>query len=223
MALTRAQRREREEAVLRCRVAGLMPTEALAYLRAQGFPMTSRQYEDYRKRLRASVTKRLAEAARILPEEHLDAIAAIRSARQEVWRNYLAINDPPPEKAPLPEGETLTASERARWKREAIDLRLRALKTAVEIEPYLSAYVEAAAVRHARGGGGPETKAPTASELPPALTGDGGMGGEGGGDGEAKDDDLVDPSKYRLIQDPDNPSIGRLVPIRQQGGSAGDA
>ena len=207
MALTRAQRRERDEAVLRCRVAGLLPTEALAYLRAQGFPMSAHAYEEYRSRLRARTLKRLHEAARILPEEHLDAIAAVRSARQEVWRSYLAIPDPPAE---LPPGETLTAQERARWKREAIELRLRALKTAVEMEPYLSAYVEAAAVRSARlavdglPSPGSAREVDDDQRAPPALTGDGGMGG---------DEAAADPSKYRLIQDPDNPAIGKWVAI----------
>ena len=200
------------DAVSKAAIMRLKPTEAVVWLRTQGFvDITPREYTRRLKRLRKAAPRRLAAMGASLPSEHADAIVSIRDARGVLWQEYLRVRDPPPADK-MPAGETLTLQERAAWERAASAERRAIMREIVQTEPYLSAYVEAAAVRSERqAADGLPVAAGHAREVDdqppprPALTGDGGMGGGG--------DEAIDPSKYRLIQDPDNPAIGKWVAI----------
>ena len=190
----------------------LTPNESLNWLRAAGWPMSQKSFESARARLRRTGLKRVATFAATLPEYHAEAIEAVRAIRGEFWRQYLSVKDPPhPDK--MPEDSELSLSERAAWERSAIVLRLNALAKAAEIEPLLSAYMEAAELRVRNG----ETAASVGmareivqDQRPAALTSDQGLGGGGGGEGVADHSNRKEKEPH-LVEDPDNPGTSTVV------------
>ena len=219
MGLKAAERRERDALIVRANALGLNRNETLAWLQANGWKMDSSALNRIRNRLRRTGPQRISAIARALPEYHAEAIEVVRSARQELGRQYLRIKDvPPPEK--LPADEQLTAVQRAAWERAVVEARVRVLGKIIEYEPVLSAYMEAAELRVRTTGENMDSigAAGSAREVdakrPPALTADNGLGG-GGGNEDVQDtqasQEEEEAGEPHLVEDPDNPGTSTVV------------
>ena len=146
-------KRTREEmyslykAVVQASLRGLTPHEASALLEAQGHgAITPQRYSDLLQAARHNAPRRLAEAGRIAQRYHIEALDEMESIRDELWRQFYAVKDPPrgPDE---PDWAETTALQRGQWAAAAAIARSKILKELRELEPFVSAYAEAAELR----------------------------------------------------------------------------
>ena len=199
----RRNREEMERLRDACRMArlqGLSEREAVAWLAARGFEGIN-EYA-YRTHLAAASTvdpaARLRRFAFAAPRMHSDAILTLTTIREELWRQYYGIRDPP--RADQPGGEEITPTERARITALNAQARARILSTIKDVEPLISAYAEAAVIRERRdsaleAGGGSSASLSALPSSPNSSS-------------------QHPPEAWRAVPDPDAPGTLTLVPAK---------
>ena len=188
----RAEMERLRDACRQARLQGLTDREAVAWLASRGFDHLDAKA--YRKTLGASQAlvprERLRRFALEAPRMHADSILSLQLIREEGWRQYYRVRDAP--RSDEPGGEDWTEPERHRANTLAAATRVRILSTLKDIEPLISAYVEAGVVRErmmdAEAAGRPAFAGAAAPSAPaPAL-------------------------RPRFASDPDRPGTITLVP-----------
>ena len=136
------------EDVVRVGMMGLREGEQLAWLHSQGHKdVDGQRLRDLTRAIRRDGWKRLAAIGAAAASYHADAVVELKAVRSELWRTYYGVRDPPPpEQSP-----ELSAVQRAQWQAAAAEMRSKILRRILDVEPYLTAYVEAAEIR--TGGG----------------------------------------------------------------------
>ena len=181
------------------RLQGLSEREAVAWLAARGFEGID-EYA-YRTHLAAASTVdpavRLRRFAFAAPRMHSDAILTLTTIREELWRQYYGIRDPPRDGN---SDEEITPTERARITALNAQARARILSTIKDVEPLISAYAEAAVIRERRdsaleAGGGSSASLSALASSPDSSS-------------------QHPPEAWRAIPDPDAPGTLTLVPAK---------
>ena len=90
--------------------------ESLTYLKANGYPMSRVKYRKIQREIEESTMHRLYSIAREFPRHHLERIETINEIERQLWKACHSVG---PEQ------------------------RLGFLKQLLELQPYLSAYIEA--------------------------------------------------------------------------------
>lgn len=111
---------ELERAVSVTRMLRMTVMEAIKYLDGRGHSMSRRQYHRILARIDGKVLERLHEQAQGLRADHLERIEEIHLVRRSLWEQYNKAN-----------------------RADEPDMAARILKSIADLQPMLSAYMEA--------------------------------------------------------------------------------
>jgi hypothetical protein len=86
---------DRQRAVIDTMRMHLRPKQALLYLKDNGHEMAESTLYGWKRMIKKTVQERLYEVAQYeFPEQHLEAIEEIRTARKLMWENVHKVKDP---------------------------------------------------------------------------------------------------------------------------------